>query len=239
MLIMKGNTMEIFKKSDKLSYLIHQNYHLLPVLNRFGIKLGIKDKTVKDICRERKISTGFFLAIVNTYHNEEYFPREELLSFSPLEIIHYLRKTHQYYFQFVVPKIDDLLEKLIASSHHDFKGLQMVDVFYKKYKKELTQHIDYEEERVFPYVINLVKNQKLDSKYTIRSFEQEHSNVDEKLNDLKNLIIKYVSPDYDENICNDFLITLSLFEKDLEDHARIEDNIMMPMTIEIENKLGR
>lgn len=231
--------MEIFKKSDKLSYLIHQNYHLLPVLNRFGIRLGVKDKTVDDICRERKISTGFFLAIVNTYHNEEYFPREELLSFSPLEIIRYLRKTHQYYFQYVVPKIDDLLEKLIASSHHDFKGLQMVDVFYKKYKKELTQHIDYEEERVFPYVINLVKNHKLDPKYTIESFEQEHSNVDEKLNDLKNLIIKYVSPDYDENICNDFLITLSLFEKDLEDHARIEDNIMMPMTIEIEKKLGR
>jgi regulator of cell morphogenesis and NO signaling len=63
--------------------------------------------------------------------------------------------------------------------------------------------------------------------------------VDEKLNDLKNLIIKYISPDYDENICNDFLITLSLFEKDLEDHARIEDKIMMPMTIEIEKKLGK
>ena len=231
--------MEIFKKSDKLSYLINRNYHLLPVLNRFGIKLGIKDKTVEDICRERKISTGFFLAIVNTYHNEEYFPREELLSFSPPEIIHYLRKTHQYYFQYVVPKLDDLLEKMTASSHPDFKGLQMVNVFYRKYKKELTQHIDYEEERVFPYVINLVKNNKLDPKYTIQSFEQEHSNVDEKLNDLKNLIIKYISPDYDENICNDFLITLSLFEKDLEDHARIEDKIMMPMTIEIEKKLGK
>src|SRR5690606_25930702 len=98
---------------------------------------------------------------------------------------------------------------------------------------------DYEEERVFPYVINLVKNHKIDPKYTIRSFEQEHSNVDEKLNDLKNLIIKYIAPDYDENICNDFLITLSLFEKDLEDHARIEDKILMPMVIEIENKLGR
>lgn len=231
--------MEIFKNNDKLSHLIHQNYHLLPVLNRFGIKLGIKDKTVEDICSERKISTGFFLAIVNTYHNEEFFPREELLSFSPLEIIRYLRKTHQYYFQTVVPKLDDLLGRLIASSHEDFKGLQMVDVFYKKYKKELTQHIDYEEERVFPYVINLVKNHKIDPKYTIRSFEQEHSNVDEKLNDLKNLIIKYIAPDYDENICNDFLITLSLFEKDLEDHARIEDKILMPMVIEIENKLGR
>ncbi|SHF30293.1 regulator of cell morphogenesis and NO signaling [Mariniphaga anaerophila] len=231
--------MEIFKKNDKLSFVIHRNYHLLPVLNRFGIKLGIKDKTVDDICREMKISTGFFLAIINTYNNEEYFPREELLTFSPLEITHYLKKTHQYYFLVVIPRLDDLLEKLIASNTSDFKGLKMVDVFYKKYKEELTQHINYEEERVFPYVINLIKNKKIDPRYTIRSFETEHSNVDEKLNDLKNLIIKYLTPDYDENICNDFLITLSLFEKDLEDHARIEDKILMPITIEIENKEGR
>jgi len=229
--------MEIFKKNDKLYHIIDHNYHLLPVLNRFGIKLGIRDKTVEEICHEHDISTGFFLAIVNTYHNEEYFPRNELLTFSPLEIISYLRKTHSYYFSYTIPKLDDLLNRLIASSPSDFKGLQMVDVFYKKYKKELRQHIDHEEEKVFPYVINLVKTQKPDSEYTIRNFEKEHSNVEEKLNDLKHLLIKYITPDYDKNICNDFLITLSLFEKDLEDHARIEDKILMPLTIEIENKL--
>ncbi|RIH64918.1 hypothetical protein D1164_12835 [Mariniphaga sediminis] len=231
--------MEIFKKDDKLFYMIDQNYHLLPVLNRFGIRLGFRDKTIEDICHDKEINPGFFLAMVNTFHNVEYFPEEELLSFSPLEIVHYLRKTHQYYFQHVVPKLDYQLAKLIASAQNDCKGLQMVDAFYKKYKKELRQHIDYEEEKVFPYVIELVKNHKRDDKYTIRSFEKEHSDIDEKLNDLKQLLIKYITPDYDDNICNDFLITLSLFEKDLEDHARMENKILLPLTTEIENRLGR
>ncbi len=231
--------MEIFKKSDKLSGVIHRNYHLLPVLNRFGIRLGIKNKTVEEICVEKNIHSDFFLAIVNTYHNEDYFPCEEMYAFLPTEIISYLRQTHQYYHQYIIPKLDDLLARLISSSSYDLKALQMVDLFYKKYKEELTQHINHEEEKVFPYVTNLVENRLTDPEYTIRSFEKEHSNVEEKLNDLKNLFIKYISPDYDDNICNDFLITLSLFEKDLEDHARIEEKILMPLTLVIEKKMGK
>lgn len=231
--------MEIFRKNDKLSHLIHRNYHLLPVMNRFGISLGIRDKSVEEICIEKNIDTHFFLAIVNTYHNEEYFPMNELLTFSLTDIICYLRKTHEYYLQYVVPKLDDLISQMIASSKSDFKGLQMIDAFYRKYKKELFQHLDYEEKQVFPYVIELMKSRKKTEGYTIRSFEKEHTNVDDKLNDLKNLIIKYITPDYDNNICNEFLINLFRFEKDLKDHARIEDKILLPLTIKIENQLEK
>ena len=229
--------MEIFTRNHRIAQLINHNYHLLPVFNRFNIKLGLKDKTVEAVCEAKNIDPDFFLAIVNTYHNEDFFPESELLSFSPLEIVDYLKKTHQYYINYVLPKLDSLLEQLIKSSSSISKDLQMVDVFYKKYKKELTLHINDEEERVFPYVINLVENHQKQSTYSIRSFEKEHTNVDEKLNDLKNLIIKYVTPDYDENICNEFLITLYRFEKDIIDHARIEDKILLPATLIIEEKL--
>lgn len=231
--------MEIFTREHKVFHLITHNYDLLPVLNRFGIKLGIRDKNIETVCKEKGINTSFFLAIVNTYHNETFFPENELLSFSPVEIIDYLKKTHTYYIHYVVPKLDRLLELLISSSESNYKGLQMVDAFYKKYKKELSQHIDYEEEHVFPYVLELVKNNKLNKDYTIRSFEKEHTNIDDKLNDLKNLLIKYITPDYDENICNEFIITLFRFEKDIKDHARIEDKILLPLTTDIEIKLGR
>jgi regulator of cell morphogenesis and NO signaling len=63
--------------------------------------------------------------------------------------------------------------------------------------------------------------------------------VEEKLNDLKNLIIKYIPPEYDENVCNEFLLTLALFEKDLEDHARIENKILTPLVLEIEKNPKR
>jgi regulator of cell morphogenesis and NO signaling len=233
----KANDMEIFTKEDKLFKLIEHNYNLLPILNRFGIRLGFKDKKVETACIEKNINPNFLLAIINTYNNPNYFPEDELLCFSPLEIIDYLKKTHQHYIHYVLPKLDVLLSRLIESSISETKELQMVNSFYRKYKKELLQHIDDEENRVFPYIERLVKNKSLNENYSILSFEEEHTNVDEKLNDLKNLIIKYLTPDYDENICNEFLMTLFRFEKDINDHARIEDVILLLQASALEKKL--
>ncbi len=230
--------MEIFSKNHKVFRLIHHNYNLLPVLNRFGIKLGIKEKTVETVCREKNINPNFFLAIVNTFNNEEYFPQEELLSFSPVEIIEYLKRTHRYYLNYVLPKLDFQLEQLIQSRTSDNQGLQMVSQFYKKYKEELKEHIDHEEKTVFPHIENMVIN-NAKGDYTVISFEKEHTNMDEKLNDLKNLIIKYLTPDYNENLCNEFLLTLFRFEKDIYDHARIEDVILLTQAAAIEKKLRK
>jgi regulator of cell morphogenesis and NO signaling len=117
--------------------------------------------------------------------------------------------------------------------------LQMVNSFYQKYKEELIQHIDNEEDNVFPYIEKLVNNQKPEGNYSTLSFEEEHTNVDEKLNDLKNLIVKYLEPEYDENICNEFLVTLFRFEKDINDHARIEDVILLLQARAIEKRLSQ
>ncbi|MCF8370096.1 MAG: hemerythrin domain-containing protein [Bacteroidales bacterium] len=227
--------MEIFIEYDKLSHVIRSNFHLLPVLNRFGISLGIKDKSIAEVCTDRGIQTDFFLAIINTFHNEDYFPETELMKFSPVLIIGYLRKTHQHYVDYTLPKIEKLLSNLIASCPDNCSDLKMIDSFYRTYKNELVLHIKDEEENVFPNIIRLV-NKEEGSKpdFSILSFEQEHGNVDEKLNDLKNLIIKYLEPRYNNNDCNEFLIALSDFENDIKDHARIEDKVLLPKVKEIE-----
>ncbi len=228
--------MHIFSAHDKLSHLIRADYSLLPVINRFGIRLGIKDYTIAQICQAKQINTNFFLAIINTYHNPNYFPEKELLSFSPLLIVDYLRKTHKYYIEYVFPKIEDLLEKLIKSGSNGGEELKMIKSFYLKYKEEWVIHINEEEEDVFPYVKSLIEGKETRPGYTMQSFETEHSNVDDKLSDLENLIIKYLTPTYDDNICNEFLMMLSNFEKDSKDHARIEDKILLSQVIELEKK---
>ncbi|MCY1722387.1 hemerythrin domain-containing protein [Prolixibacteraceae bacterium Z1-6] len=230
--------MNRFTKQNKIIHLVEANYHLLPVLNRFGINLGNKDKSLEKICAAQNINIDFLLAIVNTFHNEEYFPETELKSFSPLLIIDYLKKTHQHYIEYVLPKLESLLELLIDSNITEIHQLNIIEQFYQKYKKELLLHIKEEEQEVFPYILNLVNNNQVNNQFTIHSFEKEHSNVDDKLNDLKNLIVKYIEPVYDNNICNEFLITLFRFEKDIKDHARIEDKILLPQLITLEKHIN-
>lgn len=237
--------MALFNAEDKLSKLIHSNHFLLPVLNRFGIRLGFKDKTVSDICKELEINENFLLTIVNTYTNQNYFPESELLTFSPLLLVDYLRKTHKYYFDYLFPEVENRLNKLLASCKgDDCSDLELIKTFYNKYKEELSNHIQEEESTVFPYIIQVTKSYESNSElpselldYNIQSFEQEHTQVDQKIYDLKNIVLKYLKPTYNDNYCNEFLFAIFHFEKDLLDHARIEDKILVRKVVEIEKAL--
>jgi regulator of cell morphogenesis and NO signaling len=235
--------MKLFDKSTRMAKVIHSNYLLLPVINRFGIQLGFKDKTIEEICSEKGLEIDFFLAILNAFNDPDYFPESELRSFSSKYIVDYLRKSHQYFIKTSLPKIEQLLDRLVKSSDSD--DLKVIQTFYNKYKDELIEHINDEEENTFPYVLELqeVYDKKVDpvprhiAYYSIQSFEKEHTNVDEKLFDLKNIIIKFLEPNYGDRECNEFLFELFQFERDLTDHARIEDQILVPKVMGIEDDI--
>ncbi len=235
--------MQLFNRDTKMADVIHSNYLLLPVINRFSIHLGFQDKTVEDICRENDIEISFFLAIINAFHDPDYFPETELKSFSSHLIINYLLKSHQYFLNTSLPRIEYQLEKLVKSSTSE--DLKVIQTFYNKYKKELIEHIKDEEDNTFPYVKELQEVYDHQVKpipehilnYSIHNYEEDHSNVDEKLFDLKNIIIKFLEPNYSDKACNEFLFELFQFERDLTDHARIEDKILVPKVMDIENEI--
>ncbi|MFV0521512.1 MAG: hemerythrin domain-containing protein [Mangrovibacterium sp.] len=231
--------MKVFTKDDKMSRLIITETNLLPVMSRFNIRLGFKEKTIDEVCLEHGANTDFFLAIVNTYINENYFPERKLQAFSPLLLINYLRQTHKYYIEYVIPKIEQLLIRVIESEAYKTSDMKLIGSFYQNYKAEILLHFEKEEKETFPYIEYIVKhNNYPESPKRIYDYGQEHTDVEEKLSDLKNLVIKYLDADYDANHMNDFLHTLYHFEQDLNDHARIEDAILVKQVIAIETQLN-
>ena len=80
-----------------MSEVVEEHPSLIPVINRFGIRLGLGDKSVKAICEEYRLDTDFLLTVINTFLNEEYFPEKKLQTFHTSQIIDYLTKTNQYY----------------------------------------------------------------------------------------------------------------------------------------------
>ncbi len=225
-----------FTREHRMADLVLSNYNLLPIINRFGIRLGFRDKTVEQICRERNVNPDFFLAIINTYINPDFLPDSGLVNVPVNTIVDYLQQTHRYYIDYTVPEIERLLNLLLQSSNS--QNLQLIEKFYLNYKVELIEHIQNEEVQVFPYVLNLINESKRIKNYSIHAFEREHTDLDEKLSDLRNLIIKFLDPTYNDNYCNDFLNALQRFEDDLKDHARIEDKILVPIVAKIEEELN-
>jgi len=192
-----------FTKDDKMVQLVQANYNLLPVIHRFGIRLGFGNKNVEELCRQYNVNTDFFLAIVNTYHNKNFFPKDRLLEFSPLLIVDYLKKTHAYYVEYSLPRIEKLIHRLLESTPEQNSEMKMIEQFYLAYKKKLVEHFDEEEQDVFPLVEKLVLHPgEVENKTFDSNFEKDHERVDFELDDLKNLILKYLVPEYDELVCN-------------------------------------
>ena len=234
-------------KEMKMADVIFFNFQLLPVITRFGIRLGFGERSVLEVCREYNVNLEFFIEITNSFIDDEYIPQTALTSFPINLIVDYLHKTHDYYMQEKIPEIETMIHEMVNCKGGEKHKRQLLENFFSEYKKELTNHINREEEVVQPYVLEIEKaffNKKLSKelylkikKYSIEDFAGEHDNVEEKLNDLKNIIIKYLPPCGNPSLCNKILTELFRLEKDLNAHARLEDKVLIPKVARIEKLL--
>lgn len=241
--------MELFIETSSLAAVIHKDYTLLPVINRLGVKLGFGDLTIKELCDKECIDVTFFMEIINVFHNESYFSKKKLLDFSVNVVIDYLLKTHKYYLGYVLPEQERLIDLFLTKCINGSKENELIRKFYNKFREEFVNHVQFEEVKVFPYIIKLSetihiplqRNDFIDQyrNFTIKGFEKEHGNMDEKMFDLKNIIIKYLPPNYDLNIGNSLLTNLFMFEKDLKNHARIEEKILISKVKQLEKVIKK
>lgn len=236
----------LLEKDMKLADVIHHDYNLIPVISRFGIMLGFGDASIENICKKNQINIDFFLIILNAFHDPQYLDNNYLQSFSATLLIDYLKKTHDYYLLNKIPEIEGLISEMASESEVDRVSHDLLQKFFEEYKNELIKHIEKEENRVYPYVLDL-ENAVTDKtvspallsrikEYSITSFEDEHDNVEEKLMDLKNIIIKYLPASKNQQSRYKLLKELTVLEKDLGDHARMEDLVLVPK-VEILEKL--
>lgn len=232
----------IVSGKTKLADIVMQDKRALVLLPRFGIDLGFGDKTVRQVCAEQHINTDFFLLMVNVFLNKNYFPDHRLKSVDVDMLLIYLENSHHYYLHEKIPYLETLLDEFKHQVNHP--ATQQLEKFFRQYIVEVKDHLAYEDQTAFPYVAALsekIKNNKIDPKginYSIGVFEQRHDHIEEKLTDLKSLLIKYFPPSNDRYIRIRILYELMDFEEDLINHARIEDKVLIPIVEQLEKKFN-
>lgn len=216
--------------------LIHANYRLLFVLPRFGIRLGFGEKSIGDICRTHQISVSLFLLVCHIYTFDDFLPSpNELDSFTAEDLTGYLHQSHLDYLHGQIPEIRRQVLALAACC--EAPGGKILERFFDDYSREVHSHFNYEETVVFPYIHTLSEGRPSDEGYSIGQFEENHSNIEEKLGDLKNILIKYLSDSFPDEPRNRLLLDLFLLEDDLNKHSLIEDRILVPLVEQLEEKM--
>ena len=222
----------LFSENTKMADVILANSRLLYVLPYFEINLGFGEKTVKQVCSGKNISAPLFLLVCNIYTFDDYCPDSRDLKQIPVEgIIQYLRNSHKGYLEVRMPQIIENILNLVTVCR--LKNGNILNRFCEKYRQEVIAHFKYEEEVAFPYIIQLLNGIKSDN-YKIKEYESNHSDIDAALNDLKNIILKYLPQDCTIEKCRDILLNLFMFEYDLRKHNLLEDKILISLVEHIE-----
>lgn len=221
----------VFTPQSKLAELIEANYRLLFVFRRMGIPLGFGETTVGQMCRRKNLSVELFLAICRIHSGAPGPLSPDMSADFPLEeLIDYLHNSHQYYAQ-KIPLLRAKIHDMVALCEPE--QLRLLERFVDDYRRETENHFDYEEQTVFPYIRALAQGRGGQG-YHIEQFEENHSNIEEKLHDLRNIILKYLPESCSADLRDDILFELFLLEDDLGKHTLIENRILIPCVAKLE-----
>lgn len=196
----------IYRENDKMSELLTRDRKAMQIVNRFGIPLGVGDKTIDAICKQHGIHTPTFLAIVNheTYSTEIDLPTLQM----------YLKNAHTYFLEFLLPRIRRQLIEAINPTDHSDQVAMLILRYFDEYVQEIRIHIQHEDEG------------------QLENHASDDQHIAKKLQELVSLIIKYYPAHSSYPFANELLTTVLLgiyqTEEELQTHCAIEDEILRP-----------
>ena len=225
-----------YSENMKLADLLESDYRLLSIISRLNIPFGFGETTVGEMCRRHRLSPELFLLICRIYSSDGNFrPEADNLSVGDLsDIMNYLHRSHIYYSETVIPRLGRRIGEMMDTC--DAIHRKILNTFYSDYCREVANHFDYEEQTVFPYISALLAGETpAGHGYSIEKFEENHSDIDAKLSDLKSIIIKYLPDSCPAVVRYDVLFDIFRFEEDLSRHTEIENSVLIPLVEKLEN----
>ena len=208
----------------KMADLLDLRPSLPGVLARMGIPFGFGEQTVEEVCRRQGVDPETFLLICSVYAVDGYVPTKERLRKADLrDVLKYLRLSHTYYMDVALNELADALKTLTEPCGEMHKHI--IRRFFSEYKEELTKHFEYEEKTVFPYAEAILHHGRL----TDDDYGENHSHMEEKLADLKSLVMKYLPPECgQQDVCRALSCIYSL-QEDIARHILVEDGVLVPI----------
>ena len=217
----------------KMAALIESDCHLLPILSRLGMTSSFGEQTIEQTCDHYGIDAATFCLICNVYSSSGFKPSAwEIALAKPDDVVFYLHASHNYYLDSALTVLEPKLEELLKAC--SAKQSEAVRKFFSEYETELRSHFSFEEEKVFPYIKKLIGGGST-ADFNIDKFKDNHSNVDEKLGDLKSIIMKSLPDNCDGNLRLEILDLICHLQRDLARHTCVEEDVLIPLVRRMEN----
>lgn len=230
------NMVSKYKPTDKMAGLINDNIMLLMVMSRFGLSLGFGDKTVREVCDIQHVDCATFLAVANFISSDQSsYSSDDIPQFSIASLMEYLKNAHSYFLEFNFPLLRrKLIEAIDCSTSNNVAFLILK--FFDEMVHNVRAHMEFENSEIFTYVTQLLQGKPSD-KINIARFARKHPQTEDKVSELKNIIIKYYPECSNDNLLNAVLFDIFNCEQDLASHRQVEECLFVPAVAQLEKQL--
>jgi len=232
--------MEVFTLHSKVADTIEANSRIIMVLERLGIYSGIYDKSIEEIAAEYQLNPNLFLTLINM-QCDNFSKHYHDLNINDIPVvINFLRHSHDYFQNEIYPTITGDIERMAAGE--DRKEIKMLERFFNNYCKEVEEHFAYENNTAFPYIEELYRckcEKRMyngrSNPYSVGEYKSHHNDIEDTLNDLKSLLIKFLTVSTNFHLKRNIVLNLFELDRDLRAHTKVENDILIPLVQELEN----
>ncbi|MBI5729994.1 MAG: iron-sulfur cluster repair di-iron protein [Ignavibacteriales bacterium] len=240
----------ILDPNTTIGEIVKNNYQTAEVFKKYRIDFccGGK-KTIEEACSTNNISVAELTnalseTLIKTGSNKEH----NFKDWEPDYLANYIVNIHHKYVAENIPLLSEFTQKIVRVHGERHPELRQISDLFADVAAELQQHMMKEERILFPYIAKLQAAFKSKSTIgpspfgTVRNpiamMEMEHDNAGSLLKQMREISSNYKLPD---DACETYLVTyqkLDEFENDLHQHIHLENNILFPRAIELEELLS-
>ncbi len=223
-----------YSTADKLSYVIANDYRLLQVMSRFGISLGFGEKSIKEVCLQCGVDPKTFVFVLNYIKDGAENRHQRVDGLSVASLLNYLKQTHTYFLQFLLPNIRfHLLNAIDCTVQNEIPFLLLK--FFDEYVEEVRKHMEYEEATAFAFVERLLDGVLPHTGEQPHLISKHHESIEVKLKELKSIFMQYYPQKENNNKLNAVIVSIYQAEEELSIHCLVEDNIFTPAVKKLEH----
>ena len=234
-------------KSKHIGEIVAEDFRTAAIFKKHGIDFCCKGgRTVEEACETKNLNPDEIFREINNLPGDNN-GSIDFKSWALDLLADYVEKTHHRYVEEKTPIIQAFLEKLCKVHGDRHPELFEIRELFDESAKDLAAHMKKEELILFPFIRNLVKMKLRGSDFEFPPFgtvenpvnmmKHEHTIEGERFRKIGEKSDEFTPP---ADACNTYRVTFAMlqdFENDLHKHIHLENNILFPNSISLENEL--
>lgn len=233
----------MFTEDTEIKAIIKENPLAAYFLQKQGVDyIAYKDMPLSKACSLLNKSSEKVLRYLNLHDPNIYKKDKDFTRLSVNQLASYLKESHHEYIKEKLPFIESKL-KYISGNYHQLKPLIKT---FTAFKSSFLEHIYYEEDMLFPYLselqhchddndVNVVELFNATNIYSIDLFVENHSQVDEEVYQIQLRLQESLTGLIDDMHVPIILSEIDALIIDLEEHALLEDEILVNKARKLES----